>query len=90
MKRFYLQRNIDETGISGTGKVTQGFEIYKNGPVVMYWDTEVYSGSFYKNVNDVVKIHGHNGKTELVWIDEEENPEGLIEFAKDFFRKWSS
>jgi len=88
MRRFYLQRNVDETGISGIGKISFGFEFYKNGPAMMYWNTELYSFSFYKNVDDVVKIHGHNGKTELVWIDEKENPDSVIDYAKDVIKKW--
>jgi hypothetical protein len=33
----------------------------------MNWLTEVNSIGIYDNVENVVKIHGHGGKTQLVW-----------------------
>jgi len=74
MKEFYLQRNKDESGVSGTGKVAQGI-IFDNGKVAMSWvedETDVGASSVgvYDSIDDVRLIHGHSGKTEVV-IDEQ-------------------
>jgi hypothetical protein len=68
MRRFYLQRDIDETGISGTGRIAEGVQ-FSSGEVALKWMTEVWSCVFYLNIDAVEKIHGHNGKTKVVWVD---------------------
>lgn len=68
MRRFYLDRIWDETGVSGTGHVAQGVK-FANGWVAMVWLTSVTSLSFYPSIQDVETIHGHAGKTRIVWID---------------------
>jgi hypothetical protein len=70
MKRFYLYRHEDETGISGTGQVAEGV-IFNNGWVAMMWLTEPGSFCWYSSIRDVEKIHGHSNKTEVVLIDTE-------------------
>lgn len=69
MRRFNLVRDIDETGISGTGIVAEGCE-FTPGECVLRWLTETWSVVFYLNVESVIRIHGHQGKTRLVWLDE--------------------
>jgi len=74
MKKFYLQRTEDESGVSGTGKVAEGI-IFGNEKVAMSWiqeNTEVEASSIavYDSIQDVKKIHGHNGKTEVVVVYE--------------------
>jgi len=66
MRIFHLKRIEDETGISGTGLVTEGVE-FSDGSCAMRWMTETTSTGFYKNIDDVVHIHGHGGKTVVVW-----------------------
>lgn len=69
MRPFHLVRDEDETGISGTGVVAQGVE-FTDGTVVMKWMTEVNSVSFYEmGIPAVEKIHGHGGKTRVVFLD---------------------
>ena len=63
---FWLVRDEDETGVSGTGVVAQGIE-FKNGKVAMSWLTEVTSVAVYDSRKEVEAIHGHNGKTRIVW-----------------------
>lgn len=59
---FYLQRNDDESGVSGTGKVAAGV-IFPNGKAVMSWLTPTSSIALYDSIQDVKTIHGHGGKT---------------------------
>ena len=65
MKMFYLKRAEDESGISGTGRVAQGF-VFDNGKVAVTWLSEHPSVTVYDNLGEVTAIHGHGGKTEVV------------------------
>jgi hypothetical protein len=67
-RRFELHRDEDETGISGTGIVAEGL-CFSDGSVAMRWITAHTSTAIYQDMTDVVLIHGHNGKTKVVWID---------------------
>jgi len=66
VKIFHLFRRIDETGISGTGTVAIGCQL-PSGTCVMEWTSYHSSIGVYKNINDVLALHGHNGKTDVVW-----------------------
>lgn len=68
MRRFELHRDVDETGISGIGVVAEGVE-FSPGECVVRWLTDTWSCVFYLNKEAVITIHGHNGKTRLVWLD---------------------
>ena len=65
MKVFYLKRTEDESGVSGTGRVAQGF-IFDNGKVAVTWLSEHPTVTIYDNVGEVHAIHSHGGKTEIV------------------------
>jgi hypothetical protein len=67
MKMFYLNRLEDESGISGTGRVAQGF-IFDNGKVALTWLSEHPSVTIYDNIGEVRAIHSHDGKTEIEMI----------------------
>lgn len=68
IRRFYLQRKVDETGISGTGRVAEGC-IFSNGWCAMTWLSAHTSVVWYPDIRDVEAIHGHNGNTEIVVVD---------------------
>lgn len=79
-RRFELVRLEDETGVSGTGVVAVGVA-YPDGAVHMQWlnesndDLETSSnGCAFKPAPDgveaTIEIHGHEGRTELQWIDD--------------------
>ena len=67
MRRFFLQRDEDETGVSGVGYVAEGVE-FTDGTVALRWLTEHTSTAIYNSIEDVEKIHGHNGRTRVVWM----------------------
>lgn len=64
VKSFYLYRTEDESGISGTGRVAQGF-VSDNGKAALFWLSAHPSVTVYDSVGEVQAIHGHSGKTEL-------------------------
>lgn len=74
MKRFYLQRNIDASGVSGTGNVAEGCQ-FDNGWCALVWivsekdSDEVHA--YYRSIKRLEQIHGHDGATKVVWIDDE-------------------
>lgn len=68
-RRFHLYRHEDETGVSGTGVVAEGIP-YQDGHVSMRWCVQpARSTTIYRSHGDVATIHGHDGKTEIIWID---------------------
>ena len=70
MRRFYLNRKEDVTGMSGTGRVADGIE-FANGQVAMTWKKEYPSCTIFPSISIVEKLHTHNGKdpTKIVWVD---------------------
>lgn len=66
MKTFELHRIEDETGISGTGIVAQGVE-FDDKTCALRWLTDCKSTSFYASMRDVETIHGHGGKTKVIY-----------------------
>jgi hypothetical protein len=68
MRTFVMVRDIDDTGISGTGIVAEGVE-FGDGRVVLRWFGEHSSIVHWADVSHVLAIHGHNGKTRIEWAD---------------------
>lgn len=65
IKPFYLQRNVDSSGISGTGVVAVGV-VMPSGTCILEWCTFHSSIAHYKNIADVESIHGHKGNTQVI------------------------
>jgi hypothetical protein len=65
MRLFHLERNIDVTGISGTGAVAEGVE-FSNGICALHWLTSVSSIAIYRNIEELEAIHGHQGSTKII------------------------
>ena len=85
MKLFELHRNEDETGVSETGVVAQGV-IFDGGKVALSWLTNVSSVAIYDSIEDVIKIHGHEGKTYVVQVlsfDHEQIRKKYTNFQQD-------
>lgn len=68
IKHFYLERIEDIHGKSGTGIVARGV-VLPSGACVMEWLTFHSSICIYKNIEDVEKIHGHEGRTKIILGD---------------------
>jgi len=69
MRRFVLVRHQDVSGVSGTGVVAEGVR-FSDGVVVLRWLRPPNAISIYPSVGEVLAVHGHNGLTELHWMDE--------------------
>lgn len=68
MRRFRLLRSYDVSGVSGTGTVAVGVE-FGDGVVVIRWLGEHPSTVVWEDVDAAMAVHGHNGSTEIVWVD---------------------
>jgi len=68
MRRFVLLRVEDLTGVSGTGEVAEG-TVFSSGLAVIRWLREPYAMGVYQNLDDVISVHGHEGRTQLQFID---------------------
>lgn len=71
MRRFYLLRENDPSGISGTGRVADGVEFESGWCAIQFHPgiigvTTIYP---YHDIADMMLVHGHRGKTHIVWID---------------------
>jgi L-alanine-DL-glutamate epimerase-like enolase superfamily enzyme len=68
MRRFVLIRVEDLTGVSGTGEVAEG-TVFSSGLAVIHWLREPYAMGVYQTLEDVIFVHGHEGRTQLQFID---------------------
>jgi len=69
MRRFYLVRLNDHSGVSGTGVIAEGI-CFTDWVCHIHWLTEFRSEGRYPNPDVMMKIHGHDGDTILYWVDE--------------------
>lgn len=69
-RRFVLHRDEDETGVSGTGVVAEGVE-FSGGVVALRWTSAWPTSVVFhdRGIEAVKAIHGHNGRTRIVWLD---------------------
>jgi hypothetical protein len=68
-RRFALHRRHDSTGVSGLGLVAFG-TVYPSGQTTLAWCcSDIASITVYESPDQVVQIHGHDGDTDIVWID---------------------
>jgi len=70
MRRFYLKRLEDESGVSGTGRIAEGVE-FSDGNCAIHWLTHTACTGVYNNMKQLLLIHGHGGKTIVEWKDDE-------------------
>lgn len=66
---FVLRRDEDETGVSGTGIVAEGVQ-FSDGTVALRWRSHINSTVIYGSIVACEAIHGHGGRTRVVWMDE--------------------
>lgn len=79
MRSFKLIRLVDQTGTSGVGHVASGLVGF-DGRCVVTWcvsarlgdgvhTKKINSATHYETWVDALLLHGHGGKTVLVWDD---------------------
>lgn len=68
MRRFHFNRTEDQSGVSGTGRVAEGV-LFDNGLIALSWMSIHKCVNVYASVAEMQAVHGHEGKTELIWTD---------------------
>jgi hypothetical protein len=68
MRRFFLNRKADVSGVSGTGHVAEGVQ-FSTGTMVVHWVSPYASTNIYPNAVALEHVHGHEGKTTIEWLD---------------------
>lgn len=70
MRPFQLVRREDLSGVSGTGLVAEGVA-FSDGTVALRWLTgEHRSTGLHSSIRAVLAVHGHEGRTQIRWLDE--------------------
>lgn len=65
---FQLVRYEDVHGVSGTGIVAEGVQ-FSDGQATLHWIVGDHRcTSSWNSVEDVIAVHGHEGKTVIVWL----------------------
>lgn len=72
MRPFQLHRDEDESGVSGTGIVAEGVE-FSSGAVALTWLSQFGAVNVYNNMRVVEELHGHGGKTRIVYLKDTSN-----------------
>jgi len=71
MRRFHFERLEDASGVSGCGTVAEGV-VFSDGKVALEWFGAHSSTNLYSSLDDVLFIHGHAGRTKVVFDDPED------------------
>ena len=66
MRLFHFERDEDASGVSGTGVVAHGVE-FNDGTCAVRWNSSMASTAVFSSMDDIVAIHGHDGKTRIVY-----------------------
>lgn len=72
MRTFRLVRKEDVSGVSGVGDVAEGVEFH-DGQVVLSWFGQFHTLEIAPKLDDVIRIHGHNGATVVVFDNQDES-----------------
>lgn len=83
---FTLHRDEDPSNVSGTGVVAEGWESSQAGWVVLVWLSGTPSLCVYRDIRELEAIHGHSGKTRIVW----DNPLQYTPTATTSAPSWES
>lgn len=70
MRTFRLVRKEDVSGVSGVGVVAEGVQFH-DGQIAVSWFGKHHCISVWPHIEDVVAIHGHEGKTIVEWDERE-------------------
>lgn len=76
-RRFRLVRNVDHTGVSGTGVVAYGI-MWSDGSLTLRWNGTYASLVVWNNVDHMLAVHGHDGATAIEWIDAPPDEEDFV------------
>lgn len=65
---FRLERDVDASGVSGTGVVAYGV-VFGDGTSVLRWNGDKASTAIYASMGELLAVHGHGGLTRVVFAE---------------------
>lgn len=68
MRLFFLEREVDASGVSGVGRVAEGVE-FSSGMCALTWLGPQRCVNVYENIKTVESIHGHEGATKIIFVE---------------------
>ncbi|NEA33538.1 hypothetical protein [Streptomyces sp. SID13031] len=71
-RTFELVRYRDLSGVSGTGVVAEGC-VFTDGSVALRWRGTNPATAVWPDIESVLAVHGHQGATEVQWLEGEES-----------------
>lgn len=74
IRTFHVIRDEDMSGVSGTGVIAEGV-LWSNGHVDVRWLSIHKITEHAESVAEWVAVHGHEGRTKIVFDDEVETDE---------------
>ena len=77
-RTFELVRYRDPSGVSGTGVVAEGCE-FSDGSVALRWRGDNPATAVWPNLTAVLAVHGHQGATEVRWIEPRPKPAAVFD-----------
>ena len=83
LRRFHFERLEDASGVSGCGKVAEGCLFTDTGEAVVHWLGKHGSINVYHSLEDVIYVHGHEGRTRIVFDDPQIESGKKEELKKD-------
>lgn len=81
---FHLERAVDVTGASGTGRVADGV-LWPDRTVTIRWRGEMPSTVNWNELAHAETVHGHGGHTRIVFDDETEDADEPAEYTQRGF-----
>ncbi|HEY0474457.1 MAG TPA: hypothetical protein VGD34_22455 [Kribbella sp.] len=69
-RTFELVRYRDLSGVSGTGVVAEGC-VFTDGSVALRWRGNNPATAVWPDLDSVLAVHGHQGATEVRWLEQE-------------------
>lgn len=67
-RRFEFHRDHDVSGVSGVGVVAEGVQ-FSDGTLAIRWLGEFPATAAWASLDHAIAVHGHGGKTRVVWLD---------------------
>lgn len=67
LRKFHFERHEDASGVSGVGIVAEGCLFVDTGEVVVHWFGKHGSINIYHSLEDVNFVHGHEGRTKIIF-----------------------
>jgi hypothetical protein len=77
MRRGIVERDEDVSGVTGTGIVSE-FCIASDGRIVIFWPA---GHGYFNSLEEAVKVHGHNGKTRFIILDDDVEDPGHCKYC---------